>query len=123
MKYFWRIFTFAGSLWRYYLSIGAFTILLAAMSQLQPLFTKGAIDQITKLLKGGHANVSLVALFAVLIFLTDVGQTLLSNIGGYLGDILSVKLQRLMSQRYYEHLLELPPDLFDTNLQGKSLTE
>jgi ATP-binding cassette subfamily B protein len=119
MKYFWRIFTFAGSLWRYYVAIGAFTILLAAMSQLQPLFTKGAIDQITNLLKGGHANIDLVALFAILIFLTDVGQTLLSNVGGYLGDMLSVKLQRLMSRKYYEHLLELPQTYFDTELTGK----
>lgn len=119
MRHILRIFKFASSLWRYYLVISLITILLAFMSQLQPLFTKGAIDQITHLLKGGQANTKLVAFFAVLIFLTDVGQTLLSNIGGYLGDILSVKLQRLMSERYYEHLLNLPQAYFDTELTGK----
>lgn len=92
---------------------------MAAMSQLQPLFTKGAIDQITNLLHGGKANVGLVALFAILIFLTDVGQTLLSNIGGYYGDMLAVKLQRFMSLRYYEHLLSLPQSYFDMELSGK----
>lgn len=119
MKHLLRIFTFAKSLWKYYIAIGLFTILLAVMSQLVPLFTKGAIDQITKLLSGGKANVGLVALFAVLIFLTDVGQTLISNISGYLGDMLSVKLQRLMSQKYYEHLLSLPQTYFDGELTGK----
>lgn len=92
---------------------------MAAMSQLQPLFTKGAIDQITKLLSGGKADIDLVALYAVLIFVTDVGQTLMSNIGGYLGDMVAVKLQRLMSQRYYEHLLTLPQAYFDSELTGK----
>jgi ATP-binding cassette, subfamily B, bacterial len=119
MKYFWRIFKFAGKLWPYYIGIGVFTILLAVMTQLQPLFTKGAVDQITNLLHGGKANVGLVALFAILIFVTDVGQTLLSNFGGYLGDILEVKLQRFMSQRYYEHLLSLPQSYFDVELSGK----
>ena len=89
------------------------------MSQLQPLFTKAAIDQITKLIGGGHANVRLVATFAVAIFLTDVGQTLISNISGYLGDMMSIRLQQLMGERYYRHVLGLSQHYFDTELSGK----
>ncbi len=118
MKYIWRIIKYTGSLWRYYVAIGLFTILLAAMSQLVPLFTKGAIDQITKLAGGGHANVKLVALFAALIFLTDIGQTIFSNIGGYLGDILAIKLKQFMSASYYQHLMSLPQTYFDRELTG-----
>jgi ATP-binding cassette subfamily B protein len=88
------------------------------MSQLQPLFTKGAIDQITNLLSGGHADVVLVAVFAGLIFLTDVGQTLLSNVAGYLGDILAAKLRKVMSERYFAHLMTLPQSYFDQELTG-----
>ena len=119
MKSVGRILKFTRDLWRYYALISLFTILLAVMTQLQPLFTKGAIDQITKLLGGGHANVTIVAAFAAAIFLTDVGQTILSNIGGYYGDLMSAKLQRELSQRYYEHLLNLPQRYFDTELSGK----
>ena len=119
MREIWRILRFTKSLWRYYAAISFFTISLALMSQLQPLFTKGAIDQITKLLAGGHADVRAVAIFAGLIFLTDLGQTLLSNWGGYIGDIMSVKLQQFLSQRYYEHVLSLPQKYFDTELSGK----
>lgn len=119
MKAIWRIIAFTRDLWRYYLVISVFTILLSVMTQLQPLFTKGAIDQITKLLGGGHANVKIVAVFAAAIFLTDVGQTILSNIGGYYGDLMSARLQQELSQRYYEHLLSLPQRYFDTELSGK----
>ncbi|HUB93960.1 MAG TPA: ABC transporter ATP-binding protein [Verrucomicrobiae bacterium] len=115
----WRIIRFTGNLWRYYLGISVFTILLAAISQLQPLFTKGAIDQITSVTSRGHANVTVVAIFAVLIFVTDVLQTIMSNIGGYLGDIMAAKLQQDLSQRYYEHLVSLPQRYFDTELSGK----
>jgi ATP-binding cassette subfamily B protein len=119
MKDMLRIFRFARSLWRYYAAIGAFTVVLSAMSQLQPLFVKAAIDEITKLLHGGSANVTLVALFAVGIFATDASQTLVNNFNGFLGDQLAIRLQRLMSQRYYEHLLSLPQAYFDTELTGK----
>ncbi|HSX17472.1 MAG TPA: ABC transporter ATP-binding protein [Patescibacteria group bacterium] len=119
MKEIWQILRFTKSLWRYYAWISVFTILLAGMSQLVPLFTKGAIDQISKLLSGGHADVKLVAFFAIAIFLTDFGQTILSNIGGYIGDIMAVRLQRMLSQRYYEHILSLPQKYFDTELSGK----
>lgn len=43
----------------------------------------------------------------------------MSNFGGYIGDMLAIKLQRLMSQRYYEHLLKLPLKYFDHELSGK----
>ncbi len=119
MKHIWRILRFTSELKRYYLSIGLMTILLAAMSQVVPLLTKGAIDQITKGLSGGHASVGLVAFFAFLIFLTDIGQTFFSNIGGYWGDMMSAKLTRILSERYYTHLLTLPQRYFDTELTGK----
>lgn len=119
MRDIWRIITFTKSLWRYYVAISFFTILLAGMSQLQPLFTKAAIDQVTKLAAGGHANVKLVAIFAILIFITDFAQTIFSNVSGYLGDILAAKLQRFMSVRYYEHIISLPQHYFDTELSGK----
>ena len=89
------------------------------MSQLQPLFTKGAIDQISNISTGGHADMKLVVIFAVLIFVTDVLQTFMSNIGGFLGDMMAAKLQQDLSQRYYEHLLSLPQQHFDTELSGK----
>lgn len=101
------------------MGVSAFTILLAVMSQIQPLLTKGAVDEVTKLIHGGEADVRKVAILAIILFLTDVGATLMSNFGGYLGDMLSMKLQRFMSQRYFEHLLKLPQKYFDTELSGK----
>lgn len=119
MKNIWRILRFTASLRKYYAAISVMTVLLAVMSQLQPLFTKAAIDQITKLIGGGHANVKIVAFAAIAMFLTDLGQTIFSNIGGYWGDVMSVKLQKLLSERYYEHMLSLPQGYFDQELSGK----
>jgi ATP-binding cassette subfamily B protein len=119
MKDIWRILRFTKSLRKYYAVISLCTILLAVMSQLQPIFTKVAIDQITKLLAGGTVDTSVVAWMAVAIFATDVGQTLLSNYSGYWGDMMAARLQKFLSERYYEHLLSLPQRYFDEELSGK----
>lgn len=118
MKEIWRIIRFTGSLKKYYIAVSVMTVLLAAMSQLVPLLTKAAIDEVTKLAAGGQPNVGLVALFAFLIFLTDAGQSYFGNISGYWGDLLAIKLKQHLSQRYYEHLLKLPQRYYDSELTG-----
>ena len=118
MKEIWRILKFTRSLKRYYVAISIMTIFLAAMSQLVPLFTKAAIDEITKGIPSGQTRVGLVALFALLIFLTDLGQTYFGNISGYWGDLLAIKLKAYLSNRYYQHLMTLPQRYYDTQLTG-----
>lgn len=119
MKDIWRIIRFTTDLKKYYLAISGTTILLAVMTQLQPIFTKIAIDQIQHLFNNGTADVAVVAWCATAIFVTDLAQTLLSNIGGYWGDIMAVRMQKLLSERYYTHLLSLPQKYFDQELSGK----
>src|ERR1039458_3938995 len=119
MKEIIRIVKLTKELRLLYVGVGLFTVLLAGMSQLQPLFTKGAIDQITNILSGGSANVKLVFLFAFLIFITDVAQTIFSDISGYIGDILSAKISRIMSRKFFEQLLTLPQGYFDKESTGK----
>ncbi len=118
MRDIWRIIRFTSSLKRYYILITIFTLLLAAMSQFVPLLTKAAIDTITDGVKSGNPEVGRVAFYAFLIFLTDIGQTFFSNISGFWGDMLAIKLKKLMSSRYYEHIMKLPQRYFDVELTG-----
>lgn len=119
MRDIWRIIRFTKNLWPYYTVISVFTILLAVLSQLVPIFTKFAVDEISKLSAGQTADITLVAWFAFAIFVSDLLSTFVSNISGYYGDIMSVKIKQLLSHRYYEHMLNLPQRYFDTELTGK----
>lgn len=116
MKHIWRIIKFTGSLWKYYLAVSLFSVLIALMGLLIPLFSGRAIDELRL---GTSASVSTLVFFAAAIFLLDVGTTIFSNIGGYLGDRMMYKLRRILSARYYEHILSLPQQFFDTELSGK----
>jgi ATP-binding cassette subfamily B protein len=86
------------------------------MTLLQPLLSGWAIDEIRK---GSSASVKYVALLALGIFLMDFFSNIFSNVSGYLGDRMSYFLGRILSERYYEHLLSLPQRFFDTELTGK----
>src|SRR3989344_5513448 len=116
MKHIWRIITYTRDLWRYYIVISFFTILLSLVSLLQPMLSGWAIDELRK---GTGASVKYVAFIAVAIFATDLFSNLFSNIGGDLGDRMAFKLQKILGERYYEHLLSLPQRYFDTELSGK----
>lgn len=119
MKEIFRILQFTKNLRKYYAIISVSTILLAIMAQLQPIFTKVAIDEVMKTQGGSDASIALVVWMAVAIFITDLLQTLISNYGGYWGDIMAAKMQKNLSERYYSHLLSLPQRYFDEELSGK----
>lgn len=116
MNHLLRILKSARELRRYYIAIGIFTVLLSLMGVLQPLVTGWVIDELRK---GSDASLSYVLWLAVAIFVFDVFATVFSNIGGYFGDQMSLKLNRILSRRYYEHLLNMPQSYFDTELSGK----
>lgn len=116
MKHIFRILQSGRELWRSYFLISSLTTLLSVATIITPLLSGWAIDEIRK---GQAANVRYAAVLAVGIFLLDFMQTIVSNINGYIGDQVSVRLNKILSKRYFEHLLTLPQSYFDTELSGK----
>ena len=114
VKSIWRIVTFTRELWPYYLTVSLLSVLVAGFTQAIPLLTKSAIDRIS----GGHADISIIVIIVLAIFFCDFGQALVVNVNGHLGDMLSAKLQKLLSSRYYDHVMSLPQKYFDTELSG-----
>ncbi len=108
----------AKNLWPYYLGVTIFSILVAAMNQLQPLIIKAIIDLATAGFSSHNPNYNAGILLAVAFFVTDIAATIFSNYGGYLGDVMTAKLRKTLSQRYYNHLLTLPQSYFDNELTG-----
>ena len=116
MKELIGILKLGGSLRKSYIAVSILTVLLSLLTILQPLLSGWAIDEIGK---GSDANVTYAALLAVAIFGLDVLQTLTSNVGGYIGDQIQVRLQKILSENYYQHLMTLPQRYFDEEQSGK----
>lgn len=114
MKSIWRIITFTRELWPYYVTVSLLSVVVAGFTQAIPLLTKAAIDRIS----GGQTDVSPIVIIVIAIFVCDFGQALVVNVNGHLGDMLSAKLQKFLSSRYYQHVLSLPQKYFDMELSG-----
>lgn len=116
MKPILKILAQAKSLWPYYTVISIFSVLLAASNLLWPLFSGWLIDEIRL---GASADTGRVVFLVSMVFLQDLGTTFFDNLAGYIGDMMTVRLRRTLSNKYFEHLLSLPQSYFDTELTGK----
>lgn len=116
MKDIWRIITYSKSLWRYYTAISIFTVFLSLVALAMPMLSGWAIDEMQK---GTSADIKYMVMLAVGILVIEVVSTIGSNVSGYWGDQLAIKLNKMLSNKYYEHLLSLPQTYFDTELSGK----
>lgn len=119
MKEIWRIIKYSKQLWPYYVAIAVFVIILSLLNLATPFLIKGLIDGLTTHFSGGTVAFSYFVLLLLLILAANVVITLLSNWNGYLGDMMSVKLNNLLSERYFEHLMELPIGYYDNEITGK----
>ena len=116
MKQIIRILSVGRELRGSYAIIAFLTTVLSLFTIIIPLLSGWAIDEIRK---GTDADLRYMFVLAGGIFLLDLGQTLLSNLNGYIGDQVQIRLQKILSARYYQHLMKLPQSYFDTELTGK----
>lgn len=116
MKSIWKILQSAKELRHYYVLISVIMIAVSLSGLLTPVLSGWAIDELRQ---GTDASVTYLIMIAAAIFVLDIANTFLNNIGGYFGDQMSAKLQKILSLRYYEHLLTLPQRFYDTELSGK----
>lgn len=116
MKHIWRIIRTTRELWKYYAIVSLFTVGLSLLTLSQPLLSGWVVDELRK---GTDTRVGYVVILAILVFVMDVAYTIFSNVSGYYGDQIAVRLQKILSERYYKHLLTLPQRYFDTELSGK----
>ncbi|MBP9667844.1 ABC transporter ATP-binding protein [Candidatus Saccharibacteria bacterium] len=118
MRHLLKVLGYARHLWPYYLGIVVLSIMMSLTALAVPFIIKQATDLIITSVSSGKADVSGALWLAVALFVVDVASTLFTNWGGYLGDVMSVKLKKQLSERYYSHLLKLPQSYYDKELTG-----
>lgn len=83
-----------------------------------PFLIKEATDLVVDTIQGGEANVRGAILIAALLLVFDVSRFIVTNIGGYFGDMMAEKLRVQLSVRYYQHLLGLSQNYYDDEFTG-----
>ncbi len=119
MRDIWKIIRYSSELRLYYIAIAIFVVILALLNLVIPFLTKQLVDLITAQSNGQTVNFQDALLPLSLMLVAGIITAGLSNINGYLGDRMSVKLNSLLSQRYYQHLMRLPIAYYDSEQTGK----
>lgn len=106
-------------LWPYYTGIIVCSILASVTALTSPFIIKGATDAVVNTLNDNSPQpVSVVVWFALAYCAAQLFNTIVANIGGIWGDVMSQKMRTILSNRYYEKLMVLPQSYFDSELTG-----
>ncbi len=119
MKDLLRIIRYSWVLKRYYLATAMFVVVVALLNQVNPFLLKYLVDAVVRRGSGQPVSTGYFGLLLGLLFAAGIAVSLISNIQGYIGDLLGTKLATLLSQRYYDHLLELPLEFYDNEITGR----
>ncbi len=94
-------------------------ILLALLNQVAPLLTKQIVDLIVGKFGGHSAPLQDLVVLLALILISDVAITVLTTISQYYSDVMTAKLNKYLSEKYYRHVLSLSIEYFDNEITGK----
>ena len=116
-----RIIRSASALWPYYLGVVLAATAVAALALVSPFILRETTDTIVSAL-GGEVTVESVTMtilwLAVVLLIADLANTVMNNVGGYIGDVMASRMRQILSTRYYAKLLALPQRYFDRQITG-----
>ena len=101
-----------------YAGIAVCALLSAVTGLLTPFILADATDRVIGAAETGAADIAPFIWLALALLAAEMATTLISNVGGYLGDTTSQRLRATLSARYFEKLLTLPQRYFDSELTG-----
>lgn len=116
-----RIVRLTRSLTPLYLTIIAASVLTAVANLAVPFIIGRATDTVAGAVGGDLATgdaVRTVLWLAGALLAVELATTVVSNVGGWFGDVMANRLRTILSVRYYDKLLHLPQRWFDTELTG-----
>lgn len=105
---------------KHFVVITITSILGALVGFVTPFITKFATDWIVKVTTGHeHFSFGPLIVLIVAMIVASLVSVIITDIGGWHGDVMAVKVRRQLSKRYYEHLLRLPQSYYDNEVTGK----
>ena len=113
-----RVVSTARELWPWYAGIIATSVLVAVTALATPFIIARATDEVVAQVGGGGGGLTALLVLALALLAAELLNTVLTNVGGFLGDTMTMRLRSILSSRYYAKLLALPQRYFDNELTG-----
>lgn len=106
------------------LGLLAFLILVgAALNLATPLISKSIVDQIVAQINHGGGDFGYLFILISLTFAANMLGTVVGSLSERIGDHFAGKQRRLLTEKFYDHILRLPQSYFDSEMSGKIVNQ
>jgi len=107
-----------------WIGVSAFLILIqAVLTQLTPITLKFVVDELSKQISTGTGDFNRLTLLFTLILAISLSGILLNAINQRLGDYISSRLARFLTEIFYKKIFTLPQKYFDSEISGKIVNQ
>ena len=114
-----KIIRYSWGLKKYYYITAFFVVVVSLLNQVTPFIIKFLVAAFDRNTHGQPVAPSYIIWLVVLFLLVNIVLTIITNVQGFFGDMLGAKLNTLLSQRYYDHILKLPLEYYDNEVAGR----
>ncbi len=114
-----KIIRYSWGLKKYYYVTAFFVVVVSLLSQVTPFIIKFLVAAFDHNAHGQPVPASEIITLVLLFLVVNILLTIITNVQGFYGDILGAKLNTLLSQRYYDHILQLPLEYYDNEVAGR----
>ncbi|MGV0397858.1 ABC transporter ATP-binding protein [Corynebacterium suicordis] len=121
LKAFSQILRFTRELWPLYVAVIITSVVTALLALATPFLVGHATDIIVESLQNDSPTevaIKSVAWVALALLAAELTSTVVRNVGGWFGDVLSTRMRQILSNRYYAKLLSLPQSYYDNQVTG-----
>ncbi len=95
----------------------------AVLQQATPITLKYVVDELSQQISSGTGNYTRLTYLFALILIINVSGVVLSSLNQRLGDHISSRLGRHLTEVYYRKIFTLPQKYFDSEMSGKVVNQ
>jgi len=123
MKNIFRIITLSKPLHPLAMLIAALIVISATLQLGAALLSKFIVDQIVLQVQGKGGNVQTLILLIVSAFVISLISLITTVVSNRLGDHFGGRLQKFLTEKFYDKVLTLPQEYFDSEVSGKIINQ
>lgn len=118
-----KIFRFTKSFAGWYVLMSVFIVASSLLNFVSPFVLKQVVDTITTQLTTGNGTIRILYSALAVLIIADIFGTILTSVGMWAGDLLAVRLQSFLSEKFYAHVLHLDVGYFDDTAIGNLVSK
>jgi ATP-binding cassette, subfamily B, bacterial len=123
MKNIWKIFKLSKPQHKLIAIACTLITLQAVMQQATPITLKYVVDELSKQINTGNGNYQRLTFLFGLILIINITGVFLSSINQRLGDYISSRLGKYLTEIFYKKIFTLPQSYFDSEISGKIVNQ